>query len=321
MYKRPALPALLGLLALTLAGCGQSPAKQASAPSQVSVAYAGSLAYMNDQVLGPAFTKATGVAYAGRGGGSWALAHELSGGVIQSDVFESMGTGPIAALGASRATWAIGFATSPLVVAYNPRSRYAPEFEAIARGKRPMADLFTLLATPGLRLGRTNPATDPQGQTFYLMVQLAQKIYHLPAGTAERILGAWDNAQQVFSEEGLPTQLQAGGLDAASAFLPQARQLHLHYIALPAALDFANPKDLPLYSSVAMTIPKVGTVRGQLSLLALTVLKGKGAAAGDSFARFALATVERHLWQREGYEMISPVIWGRRDAIPEGLPH
>ncbi len=320
MSIRLALPALLGLLALTLAGCGQSPAKQASRPSQVSVAYAGSLAYMNDQILGPAFTKATGVAYQGRGGGSWALAHELSGGVIQADVFESMGTGPIAALGSSRATWAIGFATSPLVVAYNPKSRYAPEFAAIAQGKRPLADLFTLLATPGLRLGRTNPATDPQGQTFYLMVQLAEKIYQLPAGTAGRILGAWDNPQQVFSEEGLPTQLQAGGLDAASAFLPQARQLHLHYVALPPDLDFANPKDLPLYSSVAMTIPKVGTVHGQLSLLALTVLKGKGAGAGDSFARFALAKVQRNLWQREGYELISPMIWGQRDTVPEGLP-
>lgn len=319
--RAPSLfPVILGIIAVSAAGCGQPSAKPAAVPHEVSVAYAGSLAYMNDQVLGPAFTKASGIAYQGRGGGSWALAHELQGGVIQADVFESVGTGPIASLGHKKASWAIGFAASPLVVAYNPKSRYAPQFEAIAEGKAPLRNLFTLLSTPGLHLGRTNPATDPQGQTFYLMVQLAQKLYNLPAGTAQRILGAWNNPQEVYSEEGLPTQLQAGGLDAASAFLPQARQLHLSYIVLPPELDFANPEDLHLYQTVAMTIPQVGTVRGQLSTLDLTVLKGKNSAAGEAFARFILAKAQRRLWQSQGYELIPPVFWGQKAAIPEGLP-
>ncbi len=320
MHTRRLVPALLALLAVGVAGCGSAATKSPAKPSRVSVAYAGSLDYMNDQVIGPAFAKATGIAYSGRGGGSWALAHEIQGGVIQADVFESLGTGPIAALAPKQASWAIGFASSPLVVAYNPKSRFAAQFKAIAQGARPMRDLFTLLATPGLRLGRTNPATDPQGQTFYLMVELAQRIYHLPAGTAQRILGAWNNPQEVFSEEGLPTQLQAGGLDAASAFLPQAQQLKLSYIVLPAQLDFANPADLPLYSSVSMTIPQVGTVHGQVSMLALTVLRGKNQAAGDAFAQFALAKAQDHLWRSQGYELIPPVVWGAKSDIPKGLP-
>lgn len=320
MHTRRLVPALLALLAVGVAGCGSAATKSPAKPSRVSVAYAGSLDYMNDQVIGPAFAKATGIAYSGRGGGSWALAHEIQGGVIQADVFESLGTGPIAALAPKQASWAIGFASSPLVVAYNPKSRFAAQFKAIAQGAKPMRDLFTLLATPGLRLGRTNPATDPQGQTFYLMVELAQRIYHLPAGTAQRILGAWNNPQEVFSEEGLPTQLQAGGLDAASAFLPQAQQLKLSYIVLPAQLDFANPADLSLYSSVSMTIPQVGTVHGQVSMLALTVLRGKNQAAGDAFAQFALAKAQDHLWQSQGYELIPPVVWGAKSDIPKGLP-
>ena len=320
MQRSALILSACALVALTAAGCGAVTTQPAAKPTSVSVAYAGSLDYMNDQVLGPAFAKATGVAYSGRGSGSWALAHELQGGVIQADVFESLGTGPIAALGPKLATWAVGFATSPLVVAYNPKSRYAAQFQAIAAGKEPMRDLFTLLATPGLRLGRTNPATDPQGQTFYLMVELAQKVYHLPAGTADRILGAWNNPQEVFSEEGLPTQLQAGGLDAASAYLPQAEQLGLKYIALPPQLDFASPQDLPLYASVSMAIPSVGTVRGQLSILALTVLKGKNAAGGDAFARFVLAKAQAPAWRSHGYQLIPPVIWGARKDIPEGLP-
>jgi len=314
--------AVLGLAALTLAGCGASQKPAVSSPPKpkaVSVAYAGSLDYMNDQVLGPAFTKATGIAYSGRGNGSWAMANELKGGVVQADVFESVGTGPIASLGSGLATWAVGFATSPLVVAYNPKSRFAPEFEAIAAGRKPIQDLFTLLATPGLHLGRTDPSTDPQGQAFYLMVELAQKVYHLPAGTAQHILGAWNNPQEVFSEEGLPTQLEAGGLDAASAFLPQALQLHLHYVALPAKLDFADPAEAGLYQSVSMQIPSVGTVHGTLSLLDITVLKGKNTAAGDAFAAFLLGKAQVHLWRSEGYQPIAPIVWGKRGEVPKGL--
>ncbi len=321
MRIRVLILALAAVTSVSLAACGPTAVKSAGQRrSAVSVAYAGSLAYMNDQVLGPAFTKATGIAYEGRGSGSWALAHELQSGIVQADVFESLGFGPIAAVGTEKANWAIGFATSPLVVAYNPKSRYAAKFEAIAKGLEPVRDLFTLLATPGLRLGRTNPATDPQGQTFYLMVELAQRIYHLPPDTTQRILGAWNNPSEVFSEEGLPTQLEAGGLDAASAFLPQAKQHGLSYIVLPAVLDFADPAELPLYASAAMTIPSVGTVHGQLSMLALTVLKGRNAASGVSFARFVLARAQAHLWRSQGYELIRPLAWGLTKDMPKGLP-
>ncbi len=313
--------ALAAVASVSLTACGPTAEKSTGQRRlAVSVAYAGSLAYMNDQVLGPAFTKATGIVYQGRGSGSWALAHELQSGIVQADVFESLGFGPIAAVGKEKATWAISFATSPLVVAYNPNSRYATKFEAIAKGLEPMRDLFTLLATPGLRLGRTNPATDPQGQTFYLMVKLAQRVYHLPPDTAQRILGAWNNPSEVFSEEGLPTQLEAGGLDAASAFLPQAKQHGLSYIVLPSALDFANPAELPLYASATMTIPSVGKVHGQLSMLALTVLKGRNATSGLAFARFVLAPAQAQLWRSQGYELIRPITWGATQDMPKGLP-
>ncbi len=68
-----------------------------------------------------------------------------------------------------------------MVVAYNPKGKYASQFKAIADGKKPIKDLFTLLQTPGLKLGRTDPNIDPQGRDFIFMLMLAQKYYHLPA--------------------------------------------------------------------------------------------------------------------------------------------
>ena len=79
-----------------------------------------------------------------------------------------------------------------MVVAYNPNGKYASQFKAIADGSKPVSDLFTLLQTPGLKLGRTDPNIDPQGRDFIYMLQLAQMYYHLPSDTVAKILGTSD---------------------------------------------------------------------------------------------------------------------------------
>lgn len=303
-----AAAAALGGLAL-LAGCG------AAAPT-VSVAYAGSLAALMDQQLGPAFTRATHVAYQGRGGGSFGLAQEIASGTVPADVFFSMGTAPLDAL-RSKTTWAVEFATSPLVVAYNPKSPYAPELDQIREGRRPIQDLFSLMARPGFHLGRTNPATDPQGRAFYLMVELAQQLYHLPDGTARRILGPPDNPRQVFSETGILSQLEAGALDASSAFLPEAVERHLPYIALPNALNFADPADAPLYAQASLTLPHAGTVRGAPLAVAATVLDHS--RLGLRFLSYALSPAGRRIFERDGYRWIPFSYWGNAAAVPAAI--
>ena len=74
-------------------------------------------------------------------------------------------------------------------MAYNPKSKYASQFKAIADGSKPLQDLFTLMETPGFKLGRTDPAIDPQGRDFIYMLELAQSHYHLPSDTVTKILG------------------------------------------------------------------------------------------------------------------------------------
>ena len=131
-----------------------------------------------------------------------------------------------------------------MVVAYNPKSKYASQFKAIADGKKPIRDLFTLLETPGLKLGRTDPNIDPQGRDFIFMLELAQKHYHLPADTVTKILGGPARHRpprpQIFAESSLDSTLQSGQLDAASAFITQAIELHLTYIKLPAAINLGD---------------------------------------------------------------------------------
>jgi len=298
-------------LAVVLAGCS------AGTPT-VSVAYAGSLATLMDQQLGPAFAQAEHVAYQGRGGGSFGLAREIAAGTVPADVFFSLGTAPLDSL-RSKTSWAVRFATSPLVVAYNPKSPYAPALDEIRTGRRPIQDLFSLMAQPGFHLGRTNPATDPQGRAFYLMVLLAQQLYHLPAGTARKVLGPPDNPRQVFSETGILSQLQAGALDAASAFLPEAVERHLPYIALPNALNFADPADAPLYAQASFTLPRVGTVRGAPLAVVGTVLNQS--RLGLRFLTYALSPAGRRIFEEDGYRWIPFTYWGNAAKVPAAVRH
>ncbi len=300
---------------LMLAACG-GPA--AAPTASVSVAYAGSLGPVMDLSVGPAFQRATRITYHGRGAGSFGLAREIAAHAIAADVFYSIGTKPIDDLGA-RPTWAACFASAPLVVVYSPKSRFAPALAAIAQGRQPIQSLFSVMAQPGFKLGRTNPATDPQGQAFYLMVMLAQKLYHLPASTAATVLGAPDNPRQVLSETSVVTQVQAGTIDAASAFLPEAKSRHLPYVTLPPALDFANPADQALYGQVHKTFPTVGRVTGHALRVCATIPPGAHTKVGTRFLAYSLAGPARAYWTRLGYEWGPPAYVGPASAVPASV--
>lgn len=307
------------IMGVGLTACGTTPNTSLPAHQTVQVAYAGSLAYLMDQVWGPKFQKATHIRYEGRGGGSFGLAREIKANAIPAQVFISIGTAPIAVL-KPKATWAVSFATAPLVVAFNPQGPFGAQLRAIQQGRQPLQDLFTLMAEPGFHLGRTNPATDPQGRAFYLMVKLAQKQYRLPSGTAQKILGGPGNSREVFSETGILSQIQAGSLDASSAFLPEALEHHLAYITLPPSLNFGDPQDQATYASATMKLSS-GVVHGSLLTVAGTALNGSGRAVGIKFLSYLLSPSASRQWTHYGYHWIPFEYWGQSQAVPSTIRH
>ena len=350
LRPRPAAAAVAAAaLAVSLAGCGQTsklmplptttvaavptPSGSAAAgatPSSGSsttsppatavsgladVAYAGSLQYLNEKVIGPAFEKATGARYQGTGAGSLALSKEILAGEITPGVFESIGAAPITALAPKYTSWYAQVAASPIVVAYNPTSRYAPQLAAIAKGTKPLSDLFTLMATPGFTLGRTDPNTDPQGQAFYEMVELAQSSLHLPTTTVGKVLGALDNPSQIFAETALEARLQSGQLDAASAFLSQAVQLHLPYITLPSSIDFGSPSLAAQYAKATVTLTNGTVVHGSPLVVDITTI-GKLTPAAEAFVAYVLSPPGRQEMQAGGYQLLPETIGGNTAAVP-----
>ena len=313
--RRPIM--LIAVLAVLAAACGASARRSGTA----DVAYAGSLELLNEKVIGPACSAHTGVAYEGRGGGAIGLSREIAAGEISPNVFESIGAVPIEALEPRLTRWYLQLASSPIVVAYNPKSRFASELSAIAHRRQPLADLFALMSAPGFALGRTNPNTDPQGQAFYEMVELAQSRLHLPAGTAPRVLGALDNPSQVFAETALEARLQSGQLDAASAFLSQAVQLHLPYISLPSSIDFGDPTLSSTYATSSLTLSSGEQVHGVPLVVDVTVVGHTNSAAADAFVACLLSPSARSAFRNGGYELLAPEIFGDRAAAPAEVRH
>lgn len=311
----------IGVAALVLGigsalGPGEISAASAS-PSLANVACAGSLQLLMDQYLGPAFARSTGDQYQGEAAGSLGLAQEILAGELHPNVFVPVGQAAMALLQPKFTNWAVRFAASPLVLAYYPGGSHAAELKKIAQGKLPIVDLFTLMATPGFRLGRTDPAVDPQGQAFEMMVRLAEKHLQVSRTIGTADLGGPDSASQIFSETSLEPTLQAGQLDAASAFLPQAIQLHLPYVTLPSSIDFGDPADAHAYAQVSLTIAPGQTVHGSLLDLEASVLKGADQRAAEAFVSFLLTAEGRRILQHEGYQLLRPSLLGKVSAVPK----
>jgi molybdate/tungstate transport system substrate-binding protein len=324
--------ACLGVAAVVATGCSSSsssssaaasssaPAASASASSsdggigqvsgQANVAFAGSLLTLNNKTVGPEFTKATGGSYTGQGAGAIGLGQEIASGEITPNVFESIGPTPITNLEPKFTSWYVSLAAAPIVVAYSPTSKYGAEFAKIAAGKLPMSDLFEAMAQPGFILGRTDPNTDPQGQAFYEMVEAAQSYYHLPAGTAAKILGGVDNAKQAYEETSLESFLQSGQLDAASSYISVAKQDKLSYITLPDVLNFGEPSLASTYAKYTVKLSNGTTAHGVPTAVYATVIGNTGSAAAAGFVAYQLLPSVRAQWQKAGYTLVTPQIYG-----------
>ena len=106
---------------------------------------------------------------------------------------------------------------------------------------------------PGLRFGRTDPNTDPQGLNIIFAMQLAASYYRQP-DLAEKILGPQINPAQIFQEPEVMARLQAGQLDASSAYKTQPAALGLPFVSLPKEIDLGDAAMEPQYKRAAVTL-------------------------------------------------------------------
>jgi molybdate/tungstate transport system substrate-binding protein len=287
-----------------LIGAGFFTTPTAHAADVFRVAYAGSMGAVMDRFIGPAFAKANGVEYQGIGQGAYGLARQLEGRLIQADVFVPITPGPLDIVKkAGMIGPAVPVASTQMVIAYSPKSKFVPEFEAGAQGKKPW---YEVLQTSGLRFGRTDPATDPQGQNIIFTMLLAETFYKQP-GLTDKILGGYQNPQQIFTEPSLLSRLEAGQIDASSGYLSAATSHHLPFITLPDEINLSNPEmEAKWYKTVQYSIKlpsgKETTLNTQPLVFYAAVLKdSKQPALAEKFVQFLQSPEGQKLFRDNGY--------------------
>jgi molybdate/tungstate transport system substrate-binding protein len=219
--------------------------------TMLDVAYAGSMGSLMEGPIKSTVAQRLNLEMHGRAQGSSALAQLIVGGSIRPDVFIPITPGPmLTVLRAGKAETAQPIAHTEMVIAYNPKSRFAPKFEAAANGK---GNWWEVLQEPGLRFGRTDPVTDPQGRNIIFTMMLAATVYKQP-DLVEKVLGPTINEKQIFTEPTVQARLQSGELDAASAYKIQPGPFHLPYLNLPKEINLSGENAHADHPDVSLSV-------------------------------------------------------------------
>ena len=238
----------------------------------MNVLYAGSLVNLITKQVGPAFQTASGYSVTGKGAGSTALVTDIKGKVDKGDVFISASPKATATLmgsaNGSWVSWYVSYASSNVVLGYNPKSKFAADIKS-----KPWYEAIT---EPGLKLGFTDPATDPKGKLVAEALTATAKAKSLPALTTIE-----NDKGDVFPEETLVARLQSGQLDAGFFYTAEA-----------------IPANIP-------TVPLTGAT--EKATYTISTLKGAPNEAGaEAFVAYLLGPSGQAFLKQDGFDLISP---------------
>jgi molybdate/tungstate transport system substrate-binding protein len=251
----------------------------------VSVLHAGSLVNLIDMKVGPAFARSGNYKFSGYGSDSQSVANSIKAKTQTGDVFISASPTVNASLeGAANGgwvSWYSTFATSPVVIAYNPKSKFAKEFRT-----KPW---YQVVAEPGIKLGRTDPVLDPKGKLTVAALQAAVAAYDLPSAFPATV----EKHAAVFPEPELQGRLQSGQIDAGFFYTNESVPMHLSTVTL-------------------------GKVHEQATFTVTVLNKAQNPDGAAAFVKYLLTTAKPTL-AANGLEPMQPEFSGSSSSVPASL--
>ncbi|MGW4489224.1 extracellular solute-binding protein [Amycolatopsis sp. NPDC004368] len=203
--------------------------------------------------------------------------------------------------GTQFANWFVGFAANRITFAYTDRSKGAAGLTA--------DNWPQVLAQPGVRIGRSNPDTDPSGYQTMQMLALAQNHYHQPNLSAE-VLANSPPETMVGTETQLLPAVSSGQIDYLGIYRSDALQHHLKFLDLPAQIDLSDPALAATYATVSVPTSS-GPRTGKPIVYALTVpTNAPNSAAGLRFVEFVLSPAGRKIMSDNGFTVVDPAVAG-----------
>ena len=276
----------------------------------VYVMYAGSLVNIFENEIKLAFQNLTGYNFIGEGKGSVQISNMILDGFRKPDIFVSADTTPIERLinhSLPLANWLVKFGSAELVIAYNPRSPFAPELLKASNGEIPW---YKILQKEGLKFGRTDPELDPKGYYTIIAAKLAN-IYYNDSTIKDKILGEDRNKEQIFPEEILKSILDSGQIDATAAYKHEAIAKGLPYITLPDQINLSEPNYTNFYNKIYYKLGTGETISGNPIFFSFTIPNTVENIEGAmSFVKFLLSENGKKILEKIGLSPIEPILQG-----------
>jgi molybdate/tungstate transport system substrate-binding protein len=145
----------------------------------------------------------------------------------------------------SHANWNIRFASNQLVLCYTKNSKYASEIN--------QNNWHKILARKGVVWGHSDPNLDPCGYRSLMVLQLAEKFYHIPGLYNQLIANRPTRNIRPKSVE-LISLMQTGNMDYAWEYLSVAIQHKLKYVKLDDHINLGNYQLDSYYSQAKVLV-------------------------------------------------------------------
>jgi molybdate/tungstate transport system substrate-binding protein len=216
------------------------------------------------------------------------------------------------------ASWYATFARNSMVLIHTDDSRGAGEING--------QNWWEVLQRPDVRVGRSDPALDPNGYRTLMVFQLAEKFYRQP-GLAARLERAHHARYIRPKEADLTALVQAGELDYSWSYASIARTAGLPYVTLPPEIDLSDPQRAEWYGQASIRLPghsRVGKdsveFQGEPIVYALTIpAAAPHPQTAAAFVRFVFSPEGQAILRANGFTLLDKPLLAGPGKPPPGL--
>lgn len=214
------------------------------------------------------------------------------------------------------ADWLIQFASNEMVIAYNNKSLYA--------NKITTNNWTNILTKPDVKIGRSDPNSDPCGYRTIHTILLSENYYKLPGLSFQILTPSKKNIRP--KEVDLLALLETNNIDYLFIYKSVAIQHKLKYIQLPEDVNLSNPAFDDEYHQVFTNLKGKNPnenieQRGESIVYGVTMPKnGKNRDAAIAFLTFLLNPEKGlKIFDKEGQKPIIKPIGLEFNKIPEEI--
>jgi len=214
------------------------------------------------------------------------------------------------------ADFCIDFTTNEMVLMYTDKSKYSKEINE--------NNWYEIIQRDDVRVGHSEPNSDPCGYRSVLVMKLTEKHYNLN-GFYEKMKNKIGKKYIRPKEVDLIALLEANEIDYLFIYRSVAEQHKMKYVVLPDEVNLKSNKFKELYKTVSVEISgkKPGekiVKKGKPMVYGITLSKtAKYPELGIKFIKFVLSEKGQEIMKKNGQPEIIPPLVDNFEKLPEEL--